>query len=148
MIVVKDLVKRYGDRCAVDHLSFTIEEGKLFFATLAYSSEVILQKDKTGIVDDAVSVVIANATLYMPFAELVDIAQEKERLNKEMKRLEGELARVNGMLNNERFISKAPDLHFRSGVTRPSTQKFPSWGYSPWSPPYQYMGLPFDASPL
>ena len=30
MIVVKDLVKRYGDRCAVDHLSFTIEEGKIY----------------------------------------------------------------------------------------------------------------------
>ncbi|MDY6104111.1 MAG: hypothetical protein SPI28_06240, partial [Acetatifactor sp.] len=45
----------------------------------------------------------------IPFAELVDIAQEIERLKKEQKRLEGELARVNGMLSNERFISKAPE---------------------------------------
>jgi len=84
-------------------------EGKLFFASLAYASEVVIQRDKAGVPEDAVSVVIPGATLYMPFAELVDIAQEVERLRKEEKRLQGELARVNGMLNNERFLSKAPE---------------------------------------
>ena len=86
----------------------TFEEGKLFFASLAYASEVLVQFDKSGIADDAVSVVIANATIYIPFAELVDIKQEIERLQKEEKRLEGELKRVAGMLGNEKFISKAP----------------------------------------
>ena len=86
----------------------TFEEGKLFFASLAYASEVQVQSDKTGIAEDAVSVVIANATIYIPFAELVDIKQEIERLQKEEKRLEGELKRVAGMLGNEKFISKAP----------------------------------------
>ena len=86
----------------------TFEEGKLFFASLAYASEVKVQSDKAGIADDAVSVVIANATIYIPFAELVDIKQEIERLQKEEKRLEGELKRVAGMLGNEKFISKAP----------------------------------------
>ena len=84
-------------------------EGKLFFASLAYASEVFIQSDKAGIADDAVSVVIPGATLYIPFAELVDIAQEIERLTKEQKRLEGELARSKGMLSNEKFISKAPE---------------------------------------
>ena len=84
-------------------------EGRLFFASLAYASEVNIRQDKSGIAEDAVSVVIPGATLYIPFAELVDIAQEIQRLEKEQKRLEGELARVNGMLNNERFISKAPE---------------------------------------
>ena len=84
-------------------------EGKLFFQSLAYASEVLIQKDKAGIAEDAVSVVIANATLYIPFAELVDISQEIERLQKEEKRLTGELNRVNGMLNNEKFMSKAPE---------------------------------------
>jgi len=87
----------------------TFEEGKLFFASLAYASEVLIQKNKEGIAEDAVSVVIANATVYIPFAELVDISQEIERLEKEEKKLQGELARVNGMLNNEKFISKAPE---------------------------------------
>ena len=85
------------------------EEGKLFFGSLAYASEVITQADKTGIADDAVSVVIANANIYIPFAELVDIEKEIERLTKEKARLEGELKRVNGMLSNEKFVSKAPE---------------------------------------
>ena len=87
----------------------TFEEGRLFFATLSYASDVSVQTDKNGIADDAVSVVIANANIYIPFAELVDIKQEIERLEKESKRLDGELARVNGMLSNERFLSKAPE---------------------------------------
>lgn len=87
----------------------TFEDGKLFFSALAYALETVVQKDKTGIAEDAVSVVIANATIYIPFAELVDIAQEIERLEKEKNRMQGELSRVNGMLNNERFISKAPE---------------------------------------
>ena len=90
-------------------LKQALEDGRLVFASLACASEVILQQDKTGITDDMVSVVILNATIYMPFAELVDIRQEIERLEKEEKRLSGELARVNGMLNNERFMSKAPE---------------------------------------
>ena len=85
------------------------EEGSLFFASLAGASEVTVQTDKSGIADDAVSVVIPNATVYIPFAELVDIKQEIERLQKEEKRLQGELARVNGMLNNEKFMAKAPE---------------------------------------
>lgn len=85
------------------------ENGRVFFATLGYASEVVIQSDKSDIEDDAVSVVIPKATIYMPFAELVDIEKEKERLEKEVQKLEKELARVNGMLSNENFVSKAPE---------------------------------------
>ena len=84
------------------------EEGRQFFQALAAASELTVQADKSGIDDSAVSVVIPNAAVYIPFEELVDIAQEIERLKKEQKRLEGELARVQGMLGNEKFMSKAP----------------------------------------
>ena len=84
-------------------------EGKLFFASLAYASDVTIQKDKTGIPEDAVSVVVENATLYIPFADLVDIAQEIARLEKEEQRLQGEIKRCEGMLSNEKFLSKAPE---------------------------------------
>ena len=84
------------------------EHSRLFFASLGYASQVVLQKDKTGIGSDAVSAVIPQAVIYMPFAELVDIAKETERLKKEEERLKKELARVDGMLSNERFVSKAP----------------------------------------
>ena len=85
------------------------EHGKVFFAALGFASEVIVQADKTGIADDAVSALLPEAAIYMPLAELVDIEKERERLQKEVKRLEGELARVNGMLNNEKFVSRAPE---------------------------------------
>ena len=83
-------------------------KGKVFFTTLAYASDVTIQSDKSGIDDDAVAVLIPKASLYIPFAELVDIEKEIERLKSEEKRLEGELKRVNGMLGNEKFVSKAP----------------------------------------
>ncbi|MCD7908958.1 MAG: valine--tRNA ligase, partial [Clostridium sp.] len=84
------------------------EHSRSFFASLGYANEVILQKDKEGIAADAVSAVIPRAAIYMPFADLVDIQKEIERLRGEEKRLEGELARSNGMLNNEKFVSRAP----------------------------------------
>ena len=84
------------------------ERSRLFFATLAYASQVTVQADKAGIGEDAVSALIPDAAVYMPFAELVDLDKELERLKKEEERLTKELARVNGMLNNERFMSKAP----------------------------------------
>lgn len=60
------------------------EHGKVFFATLAYASEVVVQADKTGIDDDAVSTVIHNGVIYMPFAELVDMLRKrKDFLRKE-----------------------------------------------------------------
>ena len=85
------------------------ERGRVFFASLAGASEVTIQADRAGIADDAVSAVIHQAVIYMPFAELVDVEKERERLKKEEERLKGELARVNGMLSNEKFLSRAPE---------------------------------------
>ncbi|MDE7428692.1 MAG: valine--tRNA ligase, partial [Lachnospiraceae bacterium] len=87
----------------------TFEKGRQFLTVLGSASSMTVQADRSGIDDSAVSVVVPNATVYIPFEELVDIAQEIERLKKEQKRLEGELARVQGMLGNERFMAKAPE---------------------------------------
>ena len=93
---------------ASEDIKKIFENGMVFFATLGYASEIVIQADKAGIDDDAVAVLIPNAAIYMPFAELVDIEKEIERLKAEEKRLEGELKRVEGMLANEKFVSKAP----------------------------------------
>ena len=85
------------------------ENGKVFFATLGHAGEVVIQADKAGIADDAVSALTAVAAIYMPLAELVDVEKEIERLKKEEERLTKELARVNGMLGNEKFVSRAPE---------------------------------------
>ena len=84
------------------------EKNKVFFATLGLASEVSIQPDKSGIADDAVSVVIEGGTIYIPFAELVDVEKEIERLKKEEQRLASELARSEKMLSNPNFVNKAP----------------------------------------
>lgn len=86
----------------------TFEKNVIFFAALAMASEVEIT-DKADAGDDFVSLVVPNATLYMPFAELVDIAQEKQRLQKEISRLHGEIDRIDKKLNNPGFMAKAPE---------------------------------------
>ena len=81
---------------------------KDIYSQLISASEIDVQADKAGIPENAVSVVIPNAVVYIPLEELVDMAKERERLEKEKAKLAKELARSNGMLNNEKFLSKAP----------------------------------------
>ncbi len=82
---------------------------KTTYAGFMGASQVEIQMDKEGIAEDAVSAVAPGVVIYIPLADLVDFQKEKERLLKEKERLEKELARSNGMLNNEKFISKAPE---------------------------------------
>jgi len=83
--------------------------GRAYMATLGYASELRIQADKAGVPDDAVSVVVPQAAIYMPFADLVDTAKEIERLAKEITRLTKEVERVTGKLANQGFMAKAPE---------------------------------------
>ena len=83
------------------------EENKEVYVNLASTSEIIVQADKNGISEDAVSVVIPGAVLYLPLEDLVDFEKEKERLHKEKDKLTKELARSKGMLSNEKFLNNA-----------------------------------------
>jgi len=85
-----------------------LEDGKRFIERLAGASEIVIQADKSGVPDDAVTAVLAGAEIFIPLEDLVDIAKELERLEKEKANLEKELERVNSKLSNEGFISKAP----------------------------------------
>ncbi|MBQ7372259.1 MAG: valine--tRNA ligase [Blautia sp.] len=78
------------------------------FVNLAFAKEFHVQEDKAGIGEDAVSIVVSNAVVYLPLEDLVDKAKEKERLMKEQERLTKEIARCEGMLNNPNFVNKAP----------------------------------------
>ena len=84
------------------------QEMKVAYSLLASASEVLVQQDKAGIGEDAVSVVIPGAVVYLPLEDLVDFEKEKERLQKEKERLAKELSRSRGMLSNEKFLTKAP----------------------------------------
>ena len=63
---------------------------------------------------DAVSAVIDGAEIYIPLDDLVDFAEELERLEKEEKRLQGEVKRSNGMLSNPGFVNKAPEAKIQA----------------------------------
>ncbi|HCT64846.1 MAG TPA: valine--tRNA ligase [Lachnospiraceae bacterium] len=84
------------------------QRSEVFLKTLAYASELSVQENKESIADDAVSCVIQNAVIYMPFAELVDIAKEIERLTKEKEKMIKEIDRVEKKLSNQGFVAKAP----------------------------------------
>ncbi|MDD5850026.1 MAG: valine--tRNA ligase [Firmicutes bacterium] len=84
------------------------EDGKLLFAKLANASEVQTAADAKDVPEGSISVVLPDAVLYLPLADLVDVAAELARLEKEEARLAGELARSQKMLSNERFLAKAP----------------------------------------
>ncbi|MBQ5446498.1 MAG: class I tRNA ligase family protein, partial [Lachnospiraceae bacterium] len=83
------------------------ENNKEVYVNLAFASEIVVQNNKEGVAEDAVSVVIPDATVYLPLEDLVDFEKEKERLNKEKEKLAKELKRSKGMLSNEKFVNNA-----------------------------------------
>ena len=99
---VKIFVVSQGER--VEKAFVTAES---YIKTLASSSEVVVQKTMDGIDDGAVSIVIPHGVVYLPFAELVDIEKEIERLGAEVKKYENEIERAEKKLSNEGFIKKA-----------------------------------------
>ena len=85
-----------------------IKEGENYFTALASASEVSYMDNEDLVPEDAVSVVLDGAKLFIPMDELVDFEKELERLTKEKDKLESEIERVVGKLNNQGFLAKAP----------------------------------------
>lgn len=83
-------------------------EASKYIARLCGGENIIVQTGKEGIQKDAVSVVTKFAEAYMPFEQLVDLKQERERLAKEIAFVESEVKRAEGKLNNSGFVDKAP----------------------------------------
>ena len=85
-----------------------IESFKESVKPLMMANDIIIRPTKEGVDDNAVSIVVPDAVVYLPLDELVDLEQERERLTKEEERLNKEIRRAEGMLSNEKFVSKAP----------------------------------------
>ena len=85
-----------------------IKEGENYFTALASASEVSYMDNEDLVPEDAVSVVLDGAKLFIPMDELVDFEKELERLTKEKDKLESEIKRVVGKLNKQGFLAKAP----------------------------------------
>ena len=82
--------------------------GVNYIEKLASASEVAFINDKNEVPENAVSLVVKGGELFMPLLDLVDKEKELERLNKEKKKLEGEVERIDKKLSNQGFVSKAP----------------------------------------
>ena len=86
-----------------------IEASIAFLEKLGFANKIIIQDSKDGIDPNAISIIAQDLELYIPFNDLVDIAAEIERLTKEKETAQSELNRAQGMLSNEKFVSKAPE---------------------------------------
>ena len=93
---------------AKDRAAEVIKKSEALFIKMASASSITVQADKDGIPEDAAAAVVDGAEIYIPLDELIDFEKEIDRLAKEKENLQKELDRVNGKLNNEKFISKAP----------------------------------------
>ena len=93
---------------AKDRAAEVIKKSEALFVKMASASSITVQADKDGIPEDAAAAVVDGAEIYIPLDELIDFEKEIDRLAKEKENLQKELDRVNGKLNNEKFISKAP----------------------------------------
>ena len=93
---------------AKDRAADVLKNSEALFAKMASASSIAVQASKDGIPEDAAASVVDGAEIYIPLDELIDFDKEIDRLTKEKENLQKELDRVNGKLNNEKFISKAP----------------------------------------
>ena len=75
---------------------------------LSGASAVKFVDNSSMIEGKTVSSVTEIAQIYVPLGELVDIEKEKARLSAEVERIDGEIARAEGKLNNPNFVNKAP----------------------------------------
>ena len=86
-----------------------ILEAQDFILKLGFGTSIKVQKDKTGIADNAIAIMQDGIELYMPLEELVDMEEERKRLQEEKTKLEAEVARCEKMLSNPGFVNKAPE---------------------------------------
>ncbi len=98
-------------------------KGSIFFEKLASASEVIISSDKSVLPENVVTVVTEGAEISLPLGEIVDTEKELERLTKERDRLIAEIKRVEGKLNNQGFVAKAPKEVVEAEAAKGKTYK-------------------------
>lgn len=86
-----------------------ILEAKDFILKLGFGTSIKVQKDKSGISENAIAIMQDGIELYMPLEDLVNMEEERKRLEEEKTKLEAEVARCEKMLSNPGFVNKAPE---------------------------------------
>lgn len=83
-------------------------EGEGFLQRLAYADEVTLITQEPENLDGVVTITTADAKLYIPMGQLVDVSKELERISKELDKVKKNLAGIEAKLSNENFTARAP----------------------------------------
>jgi len=91
-----------------DNMEQVIKESEDFLIKLGFAEEIVVQKDETGIPENAISIMVEDLKIFIPFEDLVNIEEEIKRLEGEKIKLQAEVTRGEKMLSNPGFISKAP----------------------------------------
>ncbi len=84
-------------------------EGSDFIQRLAYADQVTVLDKEPENIDKMVCCTTSDAKLYIPMGQLVDVAKELERIDKELEKAQKNLAMIEGKLSNENFVSRAPE---------------------------------------
>ena len=90
---------------ASDSTITRLETHKNLLARLARLGEISISDTVPG---GAVQVIVDEATAALPIGDVIDVAQEVARLQKEIGKVDGEIAKIEKKLTNESFIAKAP----------------------------------------
>ena len=85
------------------------QEGEGFIQRLAYADSVTMLENEPQNLDGMVTCATADAKLYIPMGQLVDVAKELERIGKELEKARKNLAGIEGKLSNEKFTARAPE---------------------------------------
>ena len=84
-------------------------EGEGFIQRLAYAENVEMLTSEPENLDGMVTITTADAKLYIPMGQLVDLSKEIERISKELDKAKKFLGSLNAKLSNEKFVSRAPE---------------------------------------
>lgn len=95
-----------------------IKEAEEFLSKLGFANEIVIIKDESEVPQNAVSIVVDDMKVYIPFEELVDIEEEIKRLEGEKTKLEAEVSRGEKMLSNPGFVNKAPEVKVNEEKTK------------------------------
>lgn len=95
-----------------------LKESECFLSKLGFASEILVQKDESGIPENAISIVVQDLKIFIPFEDLIELEEEKKRLQNEKAKLEAEVMRGEKMLSNQGFIAKAPQAKIEEEKTK------------------------------
>ena len=85
-----------------------LSEAKGFMLKLGFGKNLIIQKNKENIQENAISILKDGIELYMPQEGIIDFEEEEKRKEEEKKKIEFEIQRAEKMLSNPGFVNKAP----------------------------------------